>query len=287
MNKYFKIIVFQLICITSINSQNIGIGAKWIYYQGWFNPSTGNEDERVIEIISDTLIDNKLFYVLSGNCECSSNQSLILRWENNQILQFIDSSERLLYDFNLNAGDSLIAPIPINDTILSTLVIIDSTEIINGLKYQHVTIDQYDQNYQHTDWFGPFVQGIGSINFCLTPQANLCENGTGGLCSFISSDQDTLVFPEAFNCLTNSTFEINSTKIEVKPNPSTIYWSVTNISKFVKYYLFDASGKEVRNGNIQNQNDIQIDASILKMGTYMLTLISREGDYVCKKLLKQ
>ena len=278
-----------MILILSLNaqSQNIGIGSKWIYNQNWFNPIPNTYAERTIEIVSDTLIDDKQFFILSGNCECSSLKTLILRWENNQILQFVDSEIRPLYDFNLNAGDSLSVSFPVNDTILSTLVIINSTEQVNGLKYQHISIDPYDSNYQHTDWSGTFVEDIGSIDWCITPQANLCEDGTSGLCSFITPNQDTLKFTDIYNCIINSTNELNASVLDVSPNPSSTFWTIPGTSKFTKYYLYRITGEEITNQDFQNKSEILIDASRLPAGTYVLTLLNKAGEFVSTKLLKK
>ncbi len=232
MNRTLLLIV-TIIISYHCQGQNIGIGAKWIYRQSTFSPPS-DEERTILEIVSDTLIDNQQFFILDGTCACSSDRPLILRWDDNQIFQFTDSDIRLLYDFNLNAGDSLVANFPIDDTLLSTLVIIDSTEIIDGLKYQHITIDNYE--YQHTDWFGPFIEDIGSIGLCMTPQANLCEISTGGLCSFISANQDTIIFPDTFRCVPPSSIdELSEGLIVIMPNPTSDSWNITNASNFVKY----------------------------------------------------
>ena len=284
-----RILLAFILITLSINaqSQNIGIGSKWIYSQNWFNPWINNEEERTIEIVSDTLVDNKLYYVLSGNCECSTNNTLILRWENNQILQLLDSTISVLYDFNLNKGDSLIVSFPANDTILTTLVLIDSTELINGSKFQHISVSQDSPDYQYTDWFGTFVEEIGSINWCITPQAPLCENGTGGLCRFITTNQDTLLFSDIYNCIISSTIELESSDLKVHPNPSTTFWTIPNTSRYYKYHLYKITGEEIRNQEIQNQSEILIEASHLPAGKYVLTLLSKDGKYVSTKLIKE
>jgi len=238
-----------------------GLCTKWIYHQTQNITSSNNEDERTLEIIADTIIDNQEYFILDGTCACSSDDRLILRWQDNQILQYIDSSPRVLYDFNLNAGDSITVPFITTDTILSTLVIVDSTEVINGLKRQYVSIDLYDPLYQHTDWFGPFVENIGSINLCMTPQGNLCESSTGGLCSFITSDQDTITFPEVANCLTSSTEEITPSSIIVTPNPTSNYWTISNTSKYSRYYLLNITGEEITSFDFHNRSQLVIDAS--------------------------
>ena len=284
-----KIILISFLTLLSINaqSQNIGIGSKWIYEQGWFFPWSNNEVTTTIEIISDTLIDNKQFFILSGNCECSDTEPLILRWENNQILQYIDSKASLLYDFNLNKGDSLSVSFSNYDSIESTLVIIDSTEIINGIKYQHISVSQDDPNHQYTDWYGTFVEDIGSLNWCITPQAPLCENGTGGLCSFITPNQDTIKFHDNYNCIISSTIDINSSALNVKPNPSSTFWIIPNTTIFNKYYLYKITGEEVENHNFENKNEILIDASQLPLGTYVLTLTGTNGKFVTTKLVRK
>jgi len=208
MNRTLLLIV-TIIISYHCQGQNIGIGAKWIYRQSTFSPPS-DEERTILEIVSDTLIDNQQFFILDGTCACSSDRPLILRWDDNQIFQFTDSDIRLLYDFNLN------------------------TEIIDGLKYQHITIDNYE--YQHTDWFGPFIEDIGSIGLCMTPQANLCEISTGGLCSFISANQDTIIFPDTFRCVPPSSIdELSEGLIVIMPNPTSDSWNITNASNFVKY----------------------------------------------------
>ena len=286
MNRTLLLLIVTIVVSYHCQGQNIGIGTKWDYRQPSFY-TPGNYSFTSLEIVSDTLIDSQQFFILDGTCACSSDKPLILRWENNQILQFTDPEIRILYDFNLNAGDTLIAPFPIDDTLLFTLVHIDSTKIIDGLKYQYVTVDTEDFNYQHSDWFGPFVEGIGSIYLCMTPQANLCEISTGGLCTFITANQDTLSLDGLTNCkFPTSTVQVFEETIQISPNPTSHSWSIANTSNFLYYHLYDLNGIEVLKGDIQHLSEFLIDGSTLIAGIYMLTIIDKEGKSIIRQLVK-
>ncbi len=270
--KRFYILLILSISSTVIKSQDVGIGSKWIYNQGWFLPFPNQDDKRVIEIVSDTLIGDEQYFVLKGDCECSLDLELILRWNEDKIIQYFNDSAHTIYDFSLVKGETYEVNFPSsNGAYETTIVVIDSIGFYNDKKVQHISIAEKEGSYM--DWHGVFLEKFGSVNWCMTPQFPLCENGTSGLCEYITPQNDTIKFNEYNNCIVNSIIEPIFEKIAVSPNPTYDNWTLEKSTSIKEYKLYSFNGKLIRSKNNLNSQKIIIDGTSLSGSIYFIELI--------------
>lgn len=88
------------------------------------------------------------------------------------------------------------------------------------------------------------------------------------------------------------TFEENTNKWVVFPNPSSTYFTIQhssteNLNEQWNYRLMDASGREVLQGQLENTSPFQQSVEHLAAGTYLLMLYSNSGKQQHFKLQHQ
>jgi len=255
------------------SSQQIGIGTSWTYKQVPEIIVDPNAIFRkTLSINKDTIIDNEQYFVIEEYCGCSVKKNLYLRWEGKRIYNYLLNEKRILYDFNLTSGDTLLVDFEnTNNEILTTQVIVDSTGhiIINNqeLNIQYVSINNYE--YQHSDWEGIFIENIGSLNWCLTPQFNLCEKRSAPLFCFESQIGEIFEFNQG-ECISNSTTQYSTNHINVAPNPITNIATVKSYCPVKNMRIMDSWGREISKAKIENLNEFVITNKLQLKGLYFI-----------------
>ncbi len=248
-----------------------------------------------ITISGDTIISSQTYHKLlkpfftqfSNSTSCTGGESVgylgAFRQETiNKKVFFIqpyDSLEMLLYDFNMQVGDTVKGYIEQFASQKDTVISIDS--ILVGSDYRKMWKINQDYNIF-------FIEGIGSTNGLIEPSmAGLIGNfGSVGLTCFQQNGQS--LYPDtSSNCelitSTNHTDYI-SNQINIYPNPSngsfTIDFDKANIKEFRLHDLF---------GNLIlcNQTITQFKISIdnLRSGMYILTLIDEDNRMTNRKII--
>ncbi|GGE19968.1 T9SS type A sorting domain-containing protein [Psychroflexus salis] len=88
--------------------------------------------------------------------------------------------------------------------------------------------------------------------------------------------------------VTLSTVDVEFNELKVYPNPSKGNWNIlTGSADINQISIFSITGKLVQKMNISNQTEIEINASNLDAGMYMIQLISTSGNTKTLKLVKQ
>lgn len=190
-----------------------------------------------------------------------------------------NSSECLLYDFDLNVGDTIKDACQIS--LWGTVSSIDSILI--------------DSNYRKRINFSSFqslIEGIGTTSGLIEPFFSL-EIGATLLC-FKQNNQ--ILYPDtATTCdLITASGEIENPVKDLKifPNPASAELNINFIidkQSFVELHLFNSLGEKIKvftEGNIkQGENRINFSAEDIPKGIYFLRIKIDENE-ITKKIVK-
>ena len=274
----FTLLIFTLL---SAQAQSIDVGSKWTYAQGYFFtfPLPTLDSVRVLEVKGDTIINNEEYFLIDGYCNCSSSIPIIARWADNRVYQYLNNKKSILYDFNLQAGDTLIVQTSFwPGTVDSVRVFIDEVGMSEGKIVQYVSIDyNHPEIYAPSDWSGVFLQDIGSLDWCLTPQNGLCESPSGGLCRVESADGLVDHYNEEGGCVIVNTSDILIANVSIFPNPMSESLHIKAQQSIVSINIYDALGRNVYTDHTDGHREEIINVSSLFSGVYTVTIESKEG----------
>ena len=185
------------------------------------------------------------------------------------------NEELLLYDFNVNVGDTVFYPFL--DSLKMVITSIDSVLIQSDFRKKY----NYDLIFNWSMSCAPFsvgynyVEGIGDIYAGLFSLFIMYfENG-----EFLNCFEDNQVtFSNNGGCVTTSLKEyVDKNDLKIYPNPTSnkLYVELEHPTR-TKVSLFDISGKEVYSSFI-NQSKSIIDVSSYKSGLYLVKVIDENG----------
>ncbi len=226
-----KMIFLSLLMFSSffVSAQYFEVGMKWTYAHGVGSPPVYYEVHS-IEITGDTLINGETWFTLDGRCNCSAEIKMI-RQEGQKVYYRWEDEKYLLYDYALVAGDSLQIkfPTPVTpESLWDISMIIDATEINNfggsDFKVQEMS---YVGNHFGVDFGQKFIEGLGSLDFCLFPQDGLCEEGSYLRC-ITFADGSTIKFTDDPDCYIVGTKDIELSGISLQPNPVFDFLKIEN-----------------------------------------------------------
>jgi hypothetical protein len=190
----------------------------------------------------------------------------------------MSSTEYLLYDFNLDIGDtvsSYIAPFDSYDTVIS----IDS--VLVG--------DNFRKRWYINDWYEIYyIEGVGSTYGLIQHSPGYVTDAPSySLDCFLLEEQS--LYPDTnANCqLITSIKKIDafSDQVKVFPNPSKGSFSVefNQPIDIREIYLTDLVGNIVFQKEINNEKQVNIDN--LRGGTYILTIMHRNNSTAKRKII--
>jgi hypothetical protein len=184
-------------------------------------------------------------------------------------------TDTLLYDFNLNIGDTLPASY-VNFQNSNYVSSIDSILIGSSYRKQyHISVR--GSSFSGDSNYVSIIEGIGStfgLTYPLMPPGE-----AGSTLNCFSQNNVTLFINPQGNCdLTLSVKELSipSSSFQISPNPNSSSFTIqpsNNIKQTLQ--IFDVNGKMVLNQSINGKTTI--DATNLADGVYNLSLLSNEG----------
>lgn len=221
---------------------------------------------------------------------------------------FIDTTEFVLYDFNLQVGDTFTTRIhkcidisnPTQDSIQRlhyfVLTQIDTVTLNNGISRKRLHLentevpwgDNYAQTYYSTEW----IEGIGStFTFFYNEYDSyyVCGMFDAGFSIYSLACytlNDTLLWGVP-NCQlpTGVNEVIAPEKMEVYPNPTTGIITLKGINESADYSIYNVVGKLVKTGTTTNN---QIDVGALAIGMYVLAVTEKTtGKIYRSRIIKQ
>jgi hypothetical protein len=200
--------------------------------------------------------------------------------DSDRVVYFIpdtSNAEYVLYDFNLELGDTIIHPFGgaacSNDTVL----------------VDHVDSILISGNYHKTILFSSmasWTEGIGSHNYLLYPYQNACLSGNDIL-RCMQSD-NTYLWGGANNfCITSvAENEKLNKELLIYPNPSNSDFKVSiGVGVIRQIIVLDVTGRVVLNQTPINQNQFTIQK--LLPGVYIVKVINWEGNVAVKRIVSK
>ncbi len=248
---------------------------------------------QTFKIMGDTTIGQREYKTLY-----STNDTTLSNWfkygairENENKVYFYlfaNEIEVLLYDFNLNVGESFISThnsieyqgCPIEMEVSS----IDTVSIENGEQRQRFNFSDGEK----------WITGIGSLNGLIYVGAYQCVIDMYYDLSCCHENEE-LVFqsPNFDNCLINTVgLNENSTQMHhsVYPNPFTQF-TVLNFdyssSQTYRLQIINSTGQVVKRINQINSGKIEISGHQLNSGIYFYILTNDKNEIVSGKLMKK
>ncbi|MBN4051302.1 T9SS type A sorting domain-containing protein [bacterium AH-315-M05] len=193
-----------------------------------------------------------------------------------------NSTDTLLYDFDLNVGDTLTTGYLYNNNQYVTAI--DSTLDQCGI---------YRKTFYINDSGAPYTEGIGSLWGLLEPtEICVCDYSWGMSC--FSYANDTCVDSSSCQLIINTIQEVKKVvaSIKVYPNPSSGNFTIllpedfNELNQSIEISIFDNFGKVVKEiNNIPSgfgKHTVEIDISSLPSGLYLCRLKSGNGHAVAK-----
>lgn len=247
-------------------------------------------------ITEDTIIKNNTYHklnvpieVIVSNGQCDTTGT----WTNpghyagvirqdipNKKVFFIpptDTTEQLLYDFNMQIGDTVKGYIE-NTTFPKDRVLSIDSVLVGGNYRKRWSINSYYNIY--------FIEGIGSTYSLIERSPGSVSDNAVNIISCFSQNGSTLYPNNSTNCSlitsVNCTDKI-SNKIKISPNPSNGSFTVDFDQSITEISLTDLLGNIILKHQPSNQTKFKVDN--LSSGTYLLTATDRDGKTTNKKVI--
>ena len=262
-------------------------GASWYYNQSIVG--SGNT-YRHLEVTGDTIIQGKNCKVITGVCQCSFYESENFLFEEGERIYIFShqaDSFRLLYDFNLLPGDTLIYR---GDEGIEGdgYFLLDSITFFQAgsqqLRVQHITwLDGYLQ------YGNEIIERIGAVG-CLYPVIWICDPGTAGLRCYEDSEIGLINFqvPEVpCDYISSTSNAERSNTLKVYPNPTSGILNFEADQEIKKIELFNSiSVQNYEYPNIfKRYNEINIE--FLSPGIYFLKVTTGDNQTIHKTIVLQ
>lgn len=238
------------------------------------------------QLEKDTILNNIVYSIVSysyddgyfyreGFTRTSSNKVYYKKTAN--------SKEQLMYDFALNAGDSVYCAYCGEDSMKCHVLSVDSINV-NG--YRRKRLKVLPEDYWSMYW----IEGIGCDISPFYPMRYGCEDGSSKLrCTTLNS---TLVYmdPKATDCSTITGIEQKPTgnKFRIYPNPVENVLFIENnsgSSEDLQITIFDQIGRIVCTHTVSKFKN-EIDVSSLPRGQYFIQ-IKTDNSIETKEFIKQ
>ncbi len=311
MKKISAIILSLLFVITGFSQSFAPIGAKWYYghrENPFGSPAVGY---MLFEATGDTSINSTVCRIIRKTYFASDSSvndagNIFVYADSNRIYYLDSTHFELLYDFNLNAGDTFFVKEPDSDIYQDSIIpfIIDSvdTETISGIPLKKMFF--HDVN-GHWDMFSPVIENIGSL-FYFFPLTHIdCDVAS---CFNLRCYEDSSInfHLSSGNCddIISSILSEENTDLGIItfPNPvkNKVYISIENHAVFLKQVdIYNGTGKLIKHYQFSNTNEFhktvyschcldhtKINVKDLFVGAYLMKIQTNKGT-VIRKFVKQ
>lgn len=250
----------------------------------------------------DTLLLNgkvyrQMYETLDSTFENAEPTGYWYREEMGEVYIFEPSTtnpERLIYDFNLEIGDTLTIKDEFSGVPIE-VVSVDSITLMDGSKRKRLTIENktpFPIGNKTATW----IEGIGSDIATLDTKNMFISDCQEGLnCFYIKNEW---VYQRLFqsckltrgNVSTRNIQELKNLKVFPNPFTTELYLEATLLDDFkVKddytVAIFDAQGKQLYHNQVTWVNKLRINTSTWHRGLYFLVIRSANG-VLSRKLIK-
>ena len=288
MKNYFTAFCFLL--VFSASAQSWSVGTSW-YYQGYDWSPFPQNFIRVISITADTIIDGYPAYAIDGSCDCGLIEPKYIRREGDQVFAYVNGNFQVLYDYSLQAGDSLrvdYGPDPAQ-YIVAYIDSVGYDYLPNGdsLRVQYLRPFDPDDHDHYGEWGDRIIENIGAT-YCMFPMWPTCDPPTSPLLCY--ETQSGVYFPLG---ATGTCMEIVDAE-EAAPVPPEIILSPTLTENYTRvksshlisrYWIFDAAGRKMGEG-LPESAEFEVSVRALPPGVYFMQLSCLGGQKVQRKFIR-
>jgi hypothetical protein len=287
-----KLTILSLIIFLSLgkiySQEWAPVGSKWYYSDiTWGLPSINSP--RIIESISDTIINGKTCRKIHGNCSCGfMTIDNFMYYDSSKIFMynFTTNNFHILYDFSAGIGESWTVVPP--NAADSFQVIVDSvnSRVINSITYNIQNIRNVNFG-SLWDFSGEVAGGVGNISFCFFPQYSFADPWSGDIRCF--DDTYTIKKFDTIPCDTTIVYTSLVETVSEKhliffPNPVANSLTIETISKSL-IEILNIEGRVLKELTT-NETQTIIDLSNLSSGIYFIKAKTDKGITV-KKFIKE
>lgn len=302
------ILILFLIATNLVIGQNFAqLGAKWHFKKYCPTPDFINDcGYFTLEAIRDTLILGKTSKIIeyADNGIVGVNGQLILYSDSNRVYFYENAQFKLLYDFNLIAGDTLSYSIPTNwkkhelgcsdfpNTSKRALAIIDSVVIKNisgqPLKFLYTSPVPFPDTNFYFDWsIEYFAERIGGSIGLFGQSVPQCLAGYPGHFRCYS---DSLINykPVPENCEFVAGIETinNRNELNIYPNPAFTFFTIEGFQWPYSLFVYNAMGQLLYRENNIIARSKRVDLRGYKSGLLLIKVESAEEVFYSKILKK-
>jgi hypothetical protein len=278
------------------------LGTTWYINNSYNFPNKIEQGYSKYTVVKDTVVGGLKAQYITGYAETNVHTEwnpIIVREENNRAYYWANNVFKLMFDFNLNAGDTLHKTGGDPDCD-SGFVVVDSISslTIGGetLKVQHLLEYAYYKGELLSNLF---------IGYTVTEKVGLIYNWTSGsqfiydprtFCGIADNfwhdgslrcyeEPNGLYYnakPSLSSCdVITSSKVIDELKITISPNPTSGIVYFNGMQEYVYYTVSDINGKQLTTG-FSNQ----VNMSPFFKGIYLLSVVYQNKTY-SQKIVKQ
>lgn len=186
-----------------------------------------------------------------------------------RIYLYRESTEKLLYDFSLDVGDSFEA-YHYQNLCLLVVLNIDSIELNNGELRKRISLIRLDDPNPDQPFYGyiHWIQGVGSLTHLAEyPWDCFFDNPYHLLC-YIENDEYLYTSQSSNSCFVTPTREVRAKEVKIYPNPTSGIIHIESESEIEAISLFDLMGREMQ----VEFNNYEINLGQLRNGMYELRI---------------
>lgn len=229
---------------------------------------------------------------------------VIIREDSNRVYFFENGQFKLLYDFNLEVGDTMTFSIPHNshyydfscgagsDTSITAQVLVVSTtmtEVDGQLLKSLYTSAIYHDESTYMNWeLGGFTERIGSYNGLFGFSTTQCLGGFSGHLRCYSDNiisHNPTTQPCDFVMGEDEMTEVNT--ISIYPNPAKSMIRVESATeKIAAYRIRTVNGQTLMDISHIPSTTIEVDLSHLSQGVYIIEAYGMSGVPVRETVIK-
>lgn len=301
-------VLILLFCKLGLNAQeyNSFPNRKTVWTE-YYYPGGGSYDKAYHNYAlkdKDTIIHGKHYQKLYHSFDTIFTEDKVcgaLREENKRIYYYsIDSlinlstpipldTEIILYDFNLQVGDTITADQYRIRWFHEDLVVAKIDSIPIGTKYQkrYTFGDLYGHIFNTEQW----VEGVGCRRGLLSDLGDIPTNDWNSWLICFIQDGEMLYHDNGFvGCYHTNPNAVsllnNGSKIKVYPNPvySTIRIELDN-PEYKKLIISDQSGNNLTEYDVKEKHSLVIDRGELSSGLYFISVYNKKGNIKTLKML--
>lgn len=290
MKRYIhtSLLMAVMTCSFGLKAQEwFPVGASWYYNQVIL---LQGETYVHFEVIGDTIIQGKNCKIISGSCNCVvPGVGSIVYQEGDKIYSYNSEPDtfRLLYDFTLEPGDTLIFEGD-PDVGGDGYYLIDSITTIQvgsqTLRVQHITHLAFD-----VVWGDIIIERIGS-NGCLYPVIGFCDPSTGGLRCYEDAETGLINFqtpPRSCTYVTGIDDPLAVPDVKIFPNPATYILNIQSENPIEQITLFNNLGIPVLRNAFDGQTAFDLEVYLMPPGMYYVHIVLTDHQVVRRSVIIQ